>query len=692
MAVVGSVTLEANLETKSFDKQIALTEKKLDALEKLYEKIKNTDMFEGQENDLLKLQDKIEKTKNKLVELRKKKEDVNKTPLEDTGQGKGLSGFLKKITKIGLAMVGLRTGMALLRNSIRTVASDNEEIATKINTIKSAIANALTPVVQVVVNLFVKLLAYANYILKAWFGIDMFAKNTSKNTKKMKNNLGGANKEASKLKRTLAGFDEMNILQKDGGVSTGGGGGGISPSDVDMSIFDNVEIPDWIKWIADNKDSILSTLKNIAIAIGVIWATIKGISFIGKLITLTDSLYNISGLLDGLSKAQLFGMLGGLLISLAGIVDLVIHIVDGTASLSQVVFDLGIVIDGVAVALIAFNAANPIGWITLAVGVVTTFIGALGKDKDAVISVKEAQDKLNKSTQDYINKQNQYVNALDEVEKSHKDLIDIEKKNKLSGEELYKQVQNGTTTYQEMSNKEKDVYKAYLRYIGAQENLKEKTKEMNDTRKQQLQDSIQLANATFEETGNYEDLKKALITAYDEGAITAEDASKEIALAMSRMSDSTKKAFAEDLPDHLKAGLSKLPWYLQQNIPKDIKIPIGLSVTKYELDRMAILVQNRLAKIKGATGLLINPPKLAVGGIINRPGRGVPLASGGAIGGERGAEAVVPLTDSQQMDLLGRTIGKYINIRAEVPVYVGNRQIAREIRNINAEESFAYNG
>jgi len=82
-------------------------------------------------------------------------------------------------------------------------------------------------------------------------------------------------------------------------------------------------------------------------------------------------------------------------------------------------------------------------------------------------------------------------------------------------------------------------------------------------------------------------------------------------------------------------------------------------------------------------------PKLGIGGIINQPGRGIPYH--GATIGERGAEAVVPLTDSQQMALLGEAIGKYISINATVPVYVGNRMVARELKRINAEDNFATN-
>jgi predicted PurR-regulated permease PerM len=77
--------------------------------------------------------------------------------------------------------------------------------------------------------------------------------------------------------------------------------------------------------------------------------------------------------------------------------------------------------------------------------------------------------------------------------------------------------------------------------------------------------------------------------------------------------------------------------------------------------------------------------KLAKGGIINQPGRGV------AIGGERGSEGVIPLTDSQQMELLGEAIGKYITINANITNTMNGRIISRELQKINNENSFAGN-
>ena len=84
-------------------------------------------------------------------------------------------------------------------------------------------------------------------------------------------------------------------------------------------------------------------------------------------------------------------------------------------------------------------------------------------------------------------------------------------------------------------------------------------------------------------------------------------------------------------------------------------------------------------------------PRLAKGTILNAPGRGVPVAGGTALAGEAGREAYLPLSDTQLLEELGSTIGKYITINANIPVSVGNRQIARIIKKINTESDFAFN-
>ena len=100
-------------------------------------------------------------------------------------------------------------------------------------------------------------------------------------------------------------------------------------------------------------------------------------------------------------------------------------------------------------------------------------------------------------------------------------------------------------------------------------------------------------------------------------------------------------------------------------------------------------VVNKIPGINLGKLSTFNLPRLAKGGIINMPGRGIPVGS--AIAAENGREAVLPLTDTQQMQLLGEAIGRYITLNATIPVQIGNRLVAREIKRINAENDFAFN-
>lgn len=77
-------------------------------------------------------------------------------------------------------------------------------------------------------------------------------------------------------------------------------------------------------------------------------------------------------------------------------------------------------------------------------------------------------------------------------------------------------------------------------------------------------------------------------------------------------------------------------------------------------------------------------PKLAVGGIVNRPGRGVP-----AIIGEAGAEAVLPLENNTEwMDILAEKIGGNVTI----PIYMDGKKIATYVVDIQKKKAFAMNG
>ena len=83
-------------------------------------------------------------------------------------------------------------------------------------------------------------------------------------------------------------------------------------------------------------------------------------------------------------------------------------------------------------------------------------------------------------------------------------------------------------------------------------------------------------------------------------------------------------------------------------------------------------------------------PKLATGGIVDMPGKGVDI--GGAITGEAGREGVLPLTNPQAMAELGKEIGKWINVNNTLNNYMDGRLIQRNLLKSQRELAFATNG
>ena len=78
-------------------------------------------------------------------------------------------------------------------------------------------------------------------------------------------------------------------------------------------------------------------------------------------------------------------------------------------------------------------------------------------------------------------------------------------------------------------------------------------------------------------------------------------------------------------------------------------------------------------------------PKLALGGIVNRPGRGVP-----AIIGEAGAEAVLPLENhTEWMDVLADKIS---GGNVTIPIYLDGKKMYTYIVDVGKRKAFAMNG
>lgn len=125
--------------------------------------------------------------------------------------GSSMKSAVKSMAKYTLAIFGAQAGFYAVKNAIRQVLSDNEELNNTVTAMKGAFANALAPVIERVVYWLKYAFAYLNLFVKVLTGVDMAAqynaKAINKQTEATKKN-AKATKEAN---AQLASFDEKNV-------------------------------------------------------------------------------------------------------------------------------------------------------------------------------------------------------------------------------------------------------------------------------------------------------------------------------------------------------------------------------------------------------------------------------------------------------------------------------------------------
>lgn len=551
----GYVTIGTELDTKSFDKQIDYVKSQLDGIE---DKLKQADMgFEV--GDTKKLEAQYEKLTDKLRNLIKKKEEFNKTDFSNINDliqdiGNGIEDTTKKISKWALALFGIRSAYNFIRNSASTLSQYDEQMGVNIEYIRYLLASTLQPVIENLIQLAYKLLAYVNYIAKAWFGVNLFANASTEAFEKQNKSLSKSAKKAKELQKTLAGFDEMNILQDNGDVNSGGGGGGVSlPSFPSM---EDVLIPSWLQWIVDNKDLVIAGLSGIAVGLTALKLGFKGIQALG---------------------------IGAIVL---GIVNLISDIIDfindpSWQNFVAILGDIATVIGGIM--LVMGN------WWGLLVVLVGLAVKLIAENWDAI---KEILGKV------------------------------------------------GGWIYDHIIKPVSDFFKGFWNML-----------------KTDVENSIETVKTKF----------SSLINFFS-GLIS------KITGLFKTIGTTVGNVIAGAFKGVINGVLNAI-----ENI---LNFPIN-SINGL------IGVINKVPGINLGYLSTFNLPRLAKGGIINQPGRGVQLGS--AIGGERGQEGVIPLTDSQQMELLGKAIGRYITINANITNNMNGRTISRELQKIQNRDNFLYN-
>ena len=510
--------------------------------------------------------------------------------------GNELKKNIKKVIRWGLALLGIRTVLSLLTRSFSTLMQYNDDLKNKIESMKLMLAVAFEPIINWIVAMAQKLLSIISTILKAFFGIDIYARAMELYSKNTNKGLGGASKSAKELKKQLAGFDEMNVLQEPTDSSGGGGSGFKFEAPPEMPV------PKWLQWVIDNGD--------------VVSGIIGGIT--GALLALKLGLDPLTGM--------------GIGIALAGIVNLIIDIVDFLKDpswekfkslIDDFLIDIGLIVIGIGL------ITNP--WVAL-VGLIMVGVGLIIRYWD---DIKDALGKLWEWLKGIFGKAWELA--------------------KFIAESIYNSIKNGITS---VWNFIKNIVSTINKFVvGVISGV--------------IQHFINLWNKVIDGAKScWEWIKNIFgnITNFFAGII-----SKIISFFSSvgqKVGDAIGKAFKNAINGVLKAVETIL------NAP--IKAINGL-----------IGIINKLPGVNLGKLSTFSLPRLAKGGIINQPGRGVMVGS--AIGGESGREGVIPLTDAQQMALLGEAIGKYITINANITNTMNGRVISRELQKIQDASDFAYN-
>ena len=317
----GKVIIGCDLDTRSFDAQIDYVENQMQEIE---DKLKQADMgFEV--GDTQKLEANYEKLGIKLDSLRKKQAKLNqeqanmwKLDLSGVQTGidnvnKGLTKTVKKVTKWGLAIFGVRSAYMAVRSAMNTISQYEDGMKNNIDYIKYALAYTLKPIVDWILNAVVKLLQYINYIAKAWTGKNLFK--TADAFKNAQKGAKGLNKE---LQKTTASFDEMNVLQD---TKSSGGGADIIAPNIDLTGMRG-EVPQWLKWIVDNKNLILSVFAGVNVGLLAWKLGLKGIQSLGIGLAIAGVIYGIQSIIKYLQDPSFenFGkIITGIGIAVAGV-------------------------------------------------------------------------------------------------------------------------------------------------------------------------------------------------------------------------------------------------------------------------------------------------------------------------------------------------------------------------------------
>ena len=587
----------------------------------------------------------------------KAKDGLKKAKKESNGFTSAINKGIKKIGKMGLAVFGIRSAYNAVRTAVTEYLSTNEDLKGQIETLKAGFGQALGPAIEWIVSLLTKAVSTVNSFVYALTGINYAAKANEAALKKQA-------KAASQANAQLAGFDEMNKLSDSS--SSGSNVGNLDATIGDMSgvleqLKNQVLDGDWFgagKTVGQAlMDGIASIdWEGIGATIGdVLWGAISAVIGFVAAIDIGTILSSITTFLAGLFDALSTGIqnldwnqigrdLLDLLLIAIGILNPVVGILElmlapGGGEMIAAAFEfVGSLIGALLSALLGLGTRIGELCLQLWESIKSYFDGYVDWEStpgDIIAGLFSGIVDALKGVGNWI-----YENIWCPFRDGIKNAFDIHSPSKKMAEfggYIIEGLCNGITgAINKVKQACTDIWNA----------IKEKFSVVGTWFKDTFSNAWQKVKDVFSSGGKiFDGIKDGIASTF------------------------------KNIVNGLIGGINKV-------------ISVPFDAINGMLNTIRSISVLGVEPFKGLWDY--NPlsvpqiPKLAVGGIVNRPGRGVP-----AIIGEAGAEAVLPLENNTEwMDILADKIGGNVTI----PIYMDGKKIATYVVDIQKKKAFAMNG
>ncbi len=285
------------------------------------------------------------------------------------------------IAKYTLALIGVRTAFSFLRSCASSQIQENEKLNNSFSAMRSAIGQALLPIISALASTVVSLIPYIvmainyfNLFINVMFGTHLGITRTIKALNQQKKGINNNRKAVKGLKNELgglAGFDEITqIKTEDDSGGSDGETNGIDTSKTDTSIIDE----------ANSKlKKLLVPMENVKKFLAEYKPLILGVVGALVLLKLGIAAFKIGEIIGGLSsiKLAMLKILGAIVLISAGVGLLVYgfkQLIDGNILKGLIAIAIGAALIVGGLALIGATALIVPTLIAIAIGVIIALI------------------------------------------------------------------------------------------------------------------------------------------------------------------------------------------------------------------------------------------------------------------------------------------------------------------------------